>query len=142
MERFKNHYRALNIPSTADATTIKAAFRGLALRYHPDRARSTRTTRRFKEIREAYEILSDPETRRQYDEIYRAHTALRPVISDVEGPEVNARARTGSAGIGITVDLLGLKLGLAVDASASRRAARLPKPPPRKGPPRKGPRPR
>lgn len=138
MDSFKNHYRALNVDSTADDTTIKAAFRRLALRYHPDRARSARTARRFRAIREAYDVLSDPERRRQYDEVYRAHTALRPVAGGLELPEVGAQAR--AAGLGITLDVLGLRVGLAVDAGVSRRAPRPLKPPPSKGPPRRQPR--
>ena len=135
MQHFKNHYRVLNVDLTADDTTIKAAFRRLAFRYHPDRAKNARGARRFQEIREAYEVLSDPERRREYDEIYRAHTALRPVTGGLEGPDTGAR----SGGVGITIDLLGLRVGLTVDAAVSRRARPPLKPPPRKGPPRRRP---
>jgi DnaJ-class molecular chaperone len=121
MDSFKNYYRVLKIDSTADEATIKAAFRRLARRYHPDLARNARAARRFPEIREAYEVLSDPEKRRRYDQVYRAQTALRP-----EGPKVRARARSGSAGLGITLDVLGLRVDLTVDAAARRGAARNP----------------
>jgi DnaJ-class molecular chaperone len=137
--QFKNYYRVLNVGAAADDATIKAAFRRLALRHHPDRAGSARIARRFQEIREAYDVLSDPERRRQYDEIYRAQTALRPVSEAVEAGQ--ARRRRGGVGLGISLDVLGLRLGVAVDAAVTRRVARPLKPPPRRGPPRR-PRPR
>jgi curved DNA-binding protein len=101
MNSFKNYYRVLKVDPAADDAIIKAAFRRLALRYHPDRAGSPRAARRFREIREAYEALSDPETRRAYDAIYRAETSVQ--------------APASSAGFGISLDVLGVKLGLAVD---------------------------
>jgi len=128
MDRFKNYYRALDIDPTADDPTIKAAFRRLALRYHPDLAKNARAARQFREIREAYEVLTDPKKRRQYDRMYRAQTALRPVVGRRASPKAAASARSGSAGLGISLDLLGLRLGLAIDARAMRSAARTPRP--------------
>ena len=136
MKSFQNYYRVLRVESAADEATIKAAFRRLALRYHPDRTGNSRAARRFQEIREAYEVLSDPEKRRAYDEVYRAQTALRPVTGGLEGHS-EAQARAGSAGFRIALDVLGLKLGLAVDADVERRVARRPKRAPRKGRPRR-----
>jgi curved DNA-binding protein CbpA len=137
MKSFKNYYRVLNIDSTADHAAIKAAFRRLALRYHPDRTKSSRAVRRFREIRAAYEVLSDPAKRRRYDKIYRAQTALRPAAGGGVDPTSIAQARGSSAGLGIALDVLGLKLGLSVDAGVKRRAAPPPKRAPRKSPPRK-----
>jgi len=123
MERFKNYYRILNIDAAADAATIKAAFRRLARRCHPDLAKNARAARRFPEIREAYEVLCDPEKRRHYDEVYRAQMAVRPVADGRTSPNLGARARSGSVGLGISLDVLGLRVGLAVDAEARRSAA-------------------
>jgi curved DNA-binding protein len=123
MDGFKNYYCVLNIGSTADAAAIKAAFRHLARRYHPDLAKNARAARRFPEIREAYEILSDPEKRRQYDQAYRAQTAVRPAESGRKSPKIRARARSGSAALGITLDLLGVRVGLAIDAEARHSGA-------------------
>jgi curved DNA-binding protein CbpA len=134
MKSFQNYYRLLRVESAADEATIKAAFRRLALRYHPDRAGNSRAARRFREIREAYEVLSDPEKRRAYDEVYRAQTALRPVMGGLE-VRSEAQSRVGSAGFRIALDVLGLELGVTVDADVKRRVARRPKPAPRKGPP-------
>ena len=63
----RDYYQVLGVPRDADAETIKNAFRELALEYHPDRNKSPGATERFKEIAEAYGILSDPKKRAQYD---------------------------------------------------------------------------
>ncbi len=57
----------LGVPREADAAAIKDAFRKLALRYHPDRNKEPDAEERFKEIAEAYAILSDPKKRAEYD---------------------------------------------------------------------------
>lgn len=57
----------LGVPRDADAKTIKEAFRTLALRYHPDRNKEPGAEGRFKEIAEAYAVLSDPQKRAEYD---------------------------------------------------------------------------
>jgi molecular chaperone DnaJ len=57
----------LGVPRDADAKTIREAFRGLALRYHPDRNKEPGAEERFKEIAEAYAVLSDPKKRADYD---------------------------------------------------------------------------
>ena len=113
MSDFKHYYRVLGIDSAANGVAIKAAFRRLALRCHPDRAKTARAARQFQEIREAYDVLSDPDRRREYDRIDRMRTALRPVARQ-ERHTTPARARAGSAGLGITLDVLGLRLGVTV----------------------------
>ncbi|AFY73427.1 DnaJ-class molecular chaperone with C-terminal Zn finger domain [Synechococcus sp. PCC 7502] len=69
MQNFRNYYEILNLPKTASADEIKAAYRSLARRYHPDVNPGDKTAEdRFKEIGEAYEVLSDPTKRQQYDQ--------------------------------------------------------------------------
>ncbi|KAL3762142.1 hypothetical protein ACHAWU_001593 [Discostella pseudostelligera] len=64
----KNHYEVLEIREDAELIDIKKAYRRLALRYHPDRNNgSALSTEKFKEISEAYTILSDSSARRNYD---------------------------------------------------------------------------
>lgn len=65
----KSHYEILGVPSTATAQAIKKAYRALALKYHPDKNPGDRKAEeKFKELAGAYEVLSKPDLRRQYDE--------------------------------------------------------------------------
>lgn len=57
----------LGVPRNADAKAIRNAFRELALKYHPDRNKAPGAEERFKEIAEAYAVLSDPKKRADYD---------------------------------------------------------------------------
>ena len=67
---FKNYYDVLGVAPDASDAEIKKAFRGLARKYHPDVAKDKAAAeRRFKEINEANEVLSDPVKRRKYDEL-------------------------------------------------------------------------
>jgi DnaJ-class molecular chaperone len=61
------YYDILGISKDANDNDIKKAFRALSLKYHPDRNPSEDTTEQFQKIGEAYEVLSDPEKRHQYD---------------------------------------------------------------------------
>lgn len=63
----RDYYEVLGVARDADAKAIKDAFRELAMRYHPDRNKTPDAEERFKEIAEAYAILSDPKKRAQYD---------------------------------------------------------------------------
>lgn len=63
----RDYYDVLGVPRNADAKAIKDAFRKLALKYHPDRNKEPGAEDRFKEIAEAYAILSDPKKRTEYD---------------------------------------------------------------------------
>lgn len=63
----RDYYEVLGVARDADAKAIKDAFRELALKYHPDRNKEPGAEARFKEIAEAYAILSDPEKRADFD---------------------------------------------------------------------------
>ncbi|MGB5278661.1 MAG: J domain-containing protein [Gammaproteobacteria bacterium] len=63
----RDYYEVLGVARDADAKAIKDAFRQLAMKYHPDRNKSPEAETRFKEIAEAYAILSDPKKRADYD---------------------------------------------------------------------------
>lgn len=64
----KDYYEILNVDRNATEEEIKKAYRRLALKYHPDRNPGDKyAEEKFKEINEAYEVLSDPEKRAKYD---------------------------------------------------------------------------
>ena len=63
----KDYYATLRIPQGADASSIKKAFRTLAMEYHPDkRGENAENDHYFREIKEAYGVLSDPQLREEY----------------------------------------------------------------------------
>lgn len=69
MSSKRDYYEVLGVPKTASASDIKKAYRNLALKWHPDKNpdNHAQAEEKFKEIGEAYAVLSDPEKRRQYD---------------------------------------------------------------------------
>lgn len=70
-KEYLNYYEILEVKETADLEEIKRAYRSKALEYHPDRVPprlKKESEEMFKQISEAYEVLSDPEKRKQYDE--------------------------------------------------------------------------
>jgi len=65
----KDYYKTLGVPKTATAAEIKKAYRELARKYHPDANKGDlKAEERFKEITEAYNVLSDPKQRKEYDD--------------------------------------------------------------------------
>ncbi len=69
----RDYYEALGVPKGADAAAVKAAFRKLAMKHHPDQNPGCKVSEAtFKEIAEAYSVLSDPEKRAQYDRFGKA----------------------------------------------------------------------
>jgi len=68
--QFKDYYEVLGVPRSASEDDIKKAFRKLARQYHPDVAKTKKgAEEKFKEVNEAYEVLSDKEKRKKYDEL-------------------------------------------------------------------------
>jgi curved DNA-binding protein len=67
---YKDYYKILGVERSASADEIKKAFRKLALKYHPDRnPNNKQAEEKFKELNEAYEVLSDPQKRSRYDQL-------------------------------------------------------------------------
>lgn len=72
----RDYYEVLGVSKTASAQELKSAYRKLALEWHPDRNKSAGATEKFKEINEAYEVLSDTGKRQTYDQY--GHSAFAP----------------------------------------------------------------
>lgn len=70
-----DHYAKLGVQPNASIDTIKAAYRRNATKYHPDRNPAPDTAARFREIQVAYEVLSDAERRKAYDD-YRQRSLI------------------------------------------------------------------
>jgi molecular chaperone DnaJ len=72
MPEKKDYYEVLGVPREASEKDIKSSYRKLAMKYHPDRSDAPDAEEMFKEISEAYAVLSDSEKRRQYDQFGHA----------------------------------------------------------------------
>lgn len=68
----RDYYEVLGVAKTATAQEIKKAYRKLAMKLHPDRNKEADAEEKFKEINEAYEVLSDENNRRKYDQFGHA----------------------------------------------------------------------
>lgn len=64
----RDYYEVLGVSKGANEQEIKKAYRKLALEWHPDRNKSSQASDKFKEINEAFEVLSDPQKRARYDQ--------------------------------------------------------------------------
>lgn len=72
----RDYYEVLGVAKTATPAELKTAYRKLALKYHPDKNKAEDAEQTFKEINEAYQILSDPQKRQAYDQF--GHAAFDP----------------------------------------------------------------
>jgi len=63
----EDYYKILGVPKNADDSTLKKAYRKLALKYHPDKNPAPEAEEKFKSVNEAYDCLSDKEKRAAYD---------------------------------------------------------------------------
>jgi len=83
MAEKRDYYEVLGVPRTASKDEIKDAYRKLAMQYHPDRNKAPEAEEKFKEISEAYAVLSDDEKRQQYDMLGHAGFDQRYTREDI-----------------------------------------------------------
>lgn len=72
MTATRDFYEVLGVSKSASDREIKAAYRKLALEWHPDRNKTIEAEKKFKEINEAYEVLGDPKKKQTYDQVGHA----------------------------------------------------------------------
>ena len=74
----ESYYELLQVQPTADVEVIRAAYRSLARRYHPDQNPSPSAEATTKRLNKAWEVLSDPAKRAEYDKTFAAGSSSRP----------------------------------------------------------------
>jgi curved DNA-binding protein len=93
----KDYYEILGVPRSASTDEIKKAYRRLALKYHPDRGGDHD---KFKEINEAYQVLSDPQKRAQYDQFGSTFSGTSGGGFDFSGFSAGSRQTGGGFDFG------------------------------------------
>ena len=116
----RDYYEVLGVSRNATEAELKKSYRQLARKYHPDVNPGDKgAEEKFKEISEAYAVLSDPEQRKKYD--IMGHEAFGPGFDPFEG------FRTGARGFGDFEDVLrgifGEAAGLPVGAASVTSSA-------------------
>jgi curved DNA-binding protein len=93
---YKDYYAVLGVPRDADQDAIRRAYRKLARNYHPDLNSDSDAEDRFKELGEAYEVLSDPDKRERYDRLGANWRQQEQETPDASFEEFFARQGFGS----------------------------------------------
>ena len=102
MSEKRDYYEVLGVPKTASKDEIKDSYRKLAMQYHPDRNKSPEAEEKFKEISEAYAVLSDDEKRSQYDQLGHVGFDQRYTQEDIfRGADFDSIFRDLGAGFGL-----------------------------------------
>ncbi|MGE5105685.1 MAG: DnaJ C-terminal domain-containing protein [Betaproteobacteria bacterium] len=121
--KYKDYYATLGVERTATADAIKAAYRKLARKYHPDVSKEAGAEEKFKEVSEAYETLKDPEKRAAYDELGR-----HPEGEQFRPPPGWEQSFGGTSFSFDDVDLADLFAGISGRGRRGRRAPNAPIP--------------
>ncbi len=103
MDTFTDYYKVLGVDSHASTSTIKAAFKQLALKYHPDVYKGPDAQERMRDLLIAYQTLSDPASRRDYDVQRAEHMLDASALAQDEKQRVRVAggSRSGKANAGM-----------------------------------------
>ena len=138
----RDYYEVLGVSQGADTTEIKSAFRRLARQYHPDVSQETGAEEKFKEINEAYEVLSDDDKRARYDRFGHAGVNgagsgfpggvggfggfedIFDIFNSAFGEQQGGRRRTASRGrdrrVDVTIDFVESVFGVEKEVEFQR----------------------
>ena len=127
----KDYYKTLGVPKTAKAAEIKKAYRELARKYHPDTHKGdAKAEERFKEITEAYNVLSDEKQRKEYDEArsmfgggFRVPTGSRGGAGGYGGTGFDLGDLFGGEGLGDVIGGIFRNRGGTAQGNRARRGA-------------------
>ena len=86
----RDYYEILGVPKGASDDEIKGAFRKLARQYHPDVSKEEHAEEKFKEINEAYGVLSDSDKRARYDRFGKEDLAVWVAVASMITPQILA----------------------------------------------------
>jgi molecular chaperone DnaJ len=120
----KDYYEILGVPKTATLADIKKIYRSLALKYHPDRvpeAEKKAAEEKFKEISEAYGVLSDPQKRQTYDQFGHQGIDQNYTSEDIYRGADFSSVFGGESELG---DILGRMFGAQFDVGGGGRGSR------------------
>src|ERR1041384_2110093 len=110
----RDYYKVLDLPRTATEADVKKAYRRLAMKYHPDRNPDDKSAEeKFKEAKEAYEVLCDSKKRAAYDQF--GHAGV--------DPSIGGRGPFGAEGFGGFSDAFGDIFGEIFGAQRAGRAS-------------------
>lgn len=116
----KDYYQILGVLEDADEVVIRAAYKALAQRYHPDKwsGDSDTANKRMSEINEAYKVLSNPIERSRYDSNRQRATGNRADKPVKENPKINIPHKKWLLVLIFTLLLLGLFIGFVYERSS------------------------
>src|SRR3954468_4356594 len=119
----RDYYETLGVPKNASDEEIKKAYRKLAMKFHPDRNEGDKNAEgKFKEAKEAYEMLSDAQKRAAYDQY--GHAGVDPNMRGPGGPGAEGFGGFAEAFGDIFGDIFGQQRGGAGGARGGRQVYR------------------